>query len=204
MAITYTTVNKVANKLGFPDGYFNGSSTPTTTVIENMIDEVESRIDDETGHSWRATTVTKEYVSPSSVYLYGTGIKFKLQHRTIRSITALEVWDGTAWVDWKATKTEGRNDDYWYDDVNGFVYLVNLRRILPHSVRVTYVYGESTVKASITQLATLMAALAVLNMPEFSVVSFTQSGDARPSWESTKSTWQKEIDRIIDTAREFQ
>lgn len=204
MATSYTTVAKVAALLGFPSTYFDANSTPTTSTVDSYIDMAEARIDEETGHSWRATEVSKEYLEPKSVYLYGTGISFKLSHRKIRTLDALEIWDGSNWVDWVATKTEGRDADYWFDADNGFVYLVSCSRVYPRGVRVDYTYGDTTVKSSISQCATIMAALMVLNSPEFSVVAFTQVGEQRTSWTSQKETWDKEVQRIIENNREFQ
>jgi hypothetical protein len=204
MAATYTTVDKVGNALDFPNGYFTVSSTPTTTVVTEFIEEAESEIEDLTGHAWKEITVLKEYVEPSSVYSYGTGVRFKLIHRTIRSIDKLEVFDGSTWVDWKVSKTEGRNADWWYDEVSGVVFLIGIYRLLPHSVRVDYKYGESAVPKSIQRATSLITAMMILNAPEFSVVNFTQSDGTRPSWSSTKETWQKEIDKIIETRKEFQ
>lgn len=204
MAVIYTTVDKVANRLGFPNSYFDGSSTPTSTVVEELINSAEDSIDNMTSHAWRTTTVTEESVRPSSVYRHGTGIRLDLIHRSNISLTKLEVWDGSDWIDWVATKTEGRGDDYWVDDQNGIVFLNTITRLYPHGVRITYTYGESAVNGMISSCATMMAALQVLNSPEFSVVLFTQVGENKPSWAETKETWQKQIDKIIDNNTEFQ
>jgi len=50
MAVTYTTVDQVANILGHVNGYFDASSTPTSTTIEKFINRCEDRIDNRTGH----------------------------------------------------------------------------------------------------------------------------------------------------------
>ncbi len=204
MAITYTTVAKVAQILGFASTYFNATSNPSSTIVESYIDAAESKLDDETGHSWRAAVVVKEYLRPTSVHSYGSGVGFKLLHRKIRSIQALEVWDGSTWLDWKTAKTEGRASDWWYDEEHGFVYLMTCSRLYPRGVRVSYTYGDTTVKSSISLAATILAAILVLNSPEFSVALFTQVGEQRTSWTSQKDTWDREIQRTIENNREFQ
>ena len=204
MAITYSSANKVGNLLGFPDSYFTLSSTPTVTVVEGLIDRVEDKIDSTTGHAWRAITVTDEQVRPNSIYRYGTGIRFDLTHRSIRSISTLKVWDGSAWVDWVATKTEGRDKDYWIDLINGVVFLLGVYRIYPHGVKVTYVYGETSVSGGVEDCATMMVAMKILNSPEFSAVLFTQAGEHRPDHSSIKNDWKEEIKGILNNNQEFQ
>lgn len=204
MVVTYTTANKVGELLGFPSGYFTGSTTPTTTVIENFINRAEDQIDFSTGHAWRTTTVTDEYIDPISKYQYGTGIAFKLSNRSILGISTLNIWDGSSWVDWIATKTEGRGDDYWIDATNGFLYLVSLSQIYPRGVYCTYTFGEATVPSSIENAATKLAALDILTSPEFSTVVFTESGQNYTQHDGRISKWQKDAENIMFRHSEFK
>ena len=204
MVVIYTTSNKVANILGFPDGYFDANSTPTSTVIESLINRAEDRIDNTTSHAWREVTVTKEYTRASSVYRHGTGIRLDLVHRKIQELTKLEIWNEGSWVDWVATKTEGRDEDYWIDEQNGVLFINGTIRIYPHGIRVTYTFGESAVSGGIEECATIMVALSILNSPEFSAVLFTQGGESTPIRDSTKDYWKEEIKLILDNNTEFQ
>jgi len=209
MATTYTTVDKVGNILGFPNGYFDATSTPTSTVIENFINRAEDRIDSRVTHAWRAKTITKEYIEPSSVYRWGTGIRFDLIHRSIRTFVSgtdkVEIWDGSNWVDWVATKTEGRNNDYWVDYTTGSIYISNQINMYPHGVRVTYRYGETTVPGSIEEATTMMAASLLLVSPEMSAVLFTDDGgSARQNDSDRIRFWKEEIDRILNNNQEIQ
>ncbi|MBW6469613.1 MAG: hypothetical protein K0A90_00145 [Methanosarcinaceae archaeon] len=204
MVVTYTTTNKVANMLGFPDGYFDTNSTPTATVIEGLINRAEDRIDSTTSHSWKAKTVTKEYSRPTSVFRSGAGIRIDLVHRSVQSITNIEIWQDGVWVDWVVDKVEGRAYDYWVDKQNGVIFLNGVRRLYPHGVRVTYVFGETTVSGGVEDCATMMVALKILNSPEFSTVLFTQVGESKPNWDSTKNLWKDEIKNILDNNTEFQ
>lgn len=207
MVAVYTDVDKVGNALGFPDSYFDGSSTPTSTVITNFIERAQDRVDKTTGHAWRTITVTEEYVRPSSIYRYGTGVRLDLRHRSLTSFQSgtdkIEVWDGSSWVDWVATKTEGRNEDWWVDEQNGVVFLLGLYRVYPHGIRITYRYGESTVPGGIEEATTLMAAKFILNSPEFSTVLFTDATNNDLNHRDTIEHWQKEIDSILEKYSEF-
>lgn len=200
----YTTADKVAIELGFASGYFTTTSTPKLAEINNIINRIEDRIDNRTGHAWRAKSVSDEYVRPSSVYRYGTGVQFELIHRSIQSVSKIEVWNGNEWEDWITDKTEGRNADYWIDETNGTVFLNNITRIYPRGIRISYVYGETAVTGGIEDCATMMAALKVLNIPEFSVVLFSQVGENKQNWDSNKKEWERQIEDILGNNQEFQ
>lgn len=204
MAVEYTTVNRVGNVLGFPDGYFTGATTPTTTVIEDFINEAEDSVDEDTGHAWREATVLKEYPKPDSLYRYGTGIAFNLKNRSIRSIDNIFVWDGNSWVDWVATKTEGRGNDYWFDDTNGILYLVTLSSLFDNGIYVNYKFGETTVPKSIRKATSYIAAIELLNSPEFSVVTFTEGGIGTTRSIDKIDIWQKAVDKILANNSEFK
>lgn len=209
MAATYCTVDMVANTLGFPAGYFDANSTPTNAVVTRFIEESQDRIDNSTGHAWRSVTITKEYVRPSSIYRYGTGIRFDLIHRKVKDFSEaqgdkIEIWDGNSWVDWVSTKTEGRGEAWWADYENGVIFIRDTTRIYPHGIRVTYRYGEEVVPGGIQQACTRMAAIAVLNSPEFSAILFTDNGQTDQSHTEKIRYWQQEIDKVLSYNREFQ
>jgi hypothetical protein len=204
MATTYASADDVANALGFPTGYFTEISTPTTAIIEKYINRAEDKIDLATGHAWRSVTITNEYPRPSSIYRYGTGIRMKLVHRSIVTLDKLEIWDGSDWVDYVATKIEGRNADYWFDPESGIVYILNLFRLWPHGVKVSYTFGETTVPGDIAECATFMAALTILNAPEFNAVLFTQAGETTPMRGDQKRIWIDAINKILSDRAEFQ
>jgi len=204
MTTTYATSDDVASVLGFPTGYFTLTSTPTSTTVDKYINRAEDKIDFATGHAWRSTTITNEYPRPSSIYRYGTGIRLKLIHRSIITLDKLEIWDGSSWVDYVATKTEGRNADYWFDPENGAVYVMNIYRLWPHGVRITYTFGETTVPGDITECTAFLAALTILNAPEFNAVLFTQAGETTPIRGDQKKLWQEAINKTLSDRSEFQ
>ena len=202
--VTYTTVNSVANILGFPNGYFTVNSTPTLASIENFIEIAEDEIDAYTGHAWRNKIITEERLKPSSDYRYGTGISLKLLNRKITSLDRLEIWDGNSNIDWVATKQEGRNKDYWVDYEQGIIYLISVRAIFPNSISVDYKFGETVVGKQISRIATLKAALTVLISPEFSSIVFTEGSQNNNRYADLTISWKEEINKLLDNNSEFK
>ena len=205
MAATYTTTAKVAELIQIPA--FDGSTTPTSTVVTNLIERAQDWLDDKTGHAWRPKTVTKEYREPSSGYVWSLGIRFKLAHRTLTTFASgtdlIEVWDGSSWVDYVATKTAGRADDYWVDETNGIAFLTDRSSIYPHGVRFTYRYGESSVPGHVEDCITKMVAIDILNQFEDLLVFPDDGVTNKPSHLDRMRQWQSDIDKIIDDLMEF-
>lgn len=204
---TYCTSTQVAEVLQISN--FNAGSTPKDEVIDRYIERAEAKIESITAHAWQTKTISNEYLEPSSLYRYGTGIRFKLTHRSIKTFSTgsgdkLEVWDGNSWVDYVSAKTEGRGNDFWVNYEEGVVYLIGINNIYPDGVRCTYRYGESTVSASIEECACLMAAIMVLNSPEFVSATFTDDGgSSRRNDDPRISEWKETINNILANNTEF-
>ena len=201
---TYTTVDKVGNVLGFPTSYFGAGTTPTSTVIESFITRSEEEVERLTGHAWKSKTVTDEYLKADSQYIVGRGVAFSLKYRKVSSISKLEIWDGSSWVDWKTSKTEGRNSDYWVDYTNGIIYIVNMPTIYENNIKCTYVFGDTTVPGSVEKVTTLLSAIEILGSPEFSTVVFTENANTASSHSDKLDRWNKEIEKIIDSLKEWK
>ena len=202
--MAYTTVNAVGNFLGFPDSYFTVSSTPTISQVETLIARADSTIELKTGHAWREKIITDEYPTFFSKYEYGTGVSLDLKQRSINEISKLEIWNGSTWEDWKITKTEGRNNDYWVDYTNGVIFLVTLRNIFRQGVKVTYTYGENSVPESIEAASTMMTAISLLGNPEFSVVMFTESSQNNSRQFERINFWKEEIKDLLSAHMEWK
>ena len=194
MTVTYTTADDVGALLGLT---IDATSKPTTTQVEKFINRKEDYIDDKSGHAWRSVTVSDEYIRPMSTHIYGTGVPFKLLHRSIIAITKLERWDGSQWEDLVATGTEGRNDDYWVDYTGGKVYVRSRRRFFKDSVRITYTFGESTVSGTVEDLCTILAAIDVLRRKD-QLTTFTDDGGS-----SVSIPRDRKIDSLKEQAAEL-
>lgn len=152
---SYTTSNKVARYLNLPS--FSSTTTPTDETVEDIIARIEGDIDNDTNTAWRERQVYQEMRNIETNYVYGSGIPIGVMFRPIQSFSTakgdkLELWDGSSWIDWTATKTEGRANDYWIEPP-GTIWIVNewasFRRA---RIRVTYRYGKfqtTTTSASI-------------------------------------------------------
>ena len=164
MTTSYVTAAQVKSFLQLTTA-FSGSTTPTQTEVEDWINNNEDDIDQSTGHAWRTVTITKEqHHLEIPHYQLRDGSEIFLLHRSIKTLTSgtdkLEVWDGTQYLDYLANKTEGRNKDYWANDQDGIIFIKTYPAYLPRTfgVRITYRYGETTVKKDIRKACMLMTA----------------------------------------------
>ena len=207
--VDYTTAANVSALLQIT---ISGSTTPTTTQVETFIEEAEDQIDNITHHAWRSVTVTEEYYDfPKNAQSYRNnvaGIPIFMRHRNITTFSSgtdkIEIWDGSSWVDWVATKTEGRDGDYWLDNEQGVLYI---RQFFPYfitkAVRLTYRYGESSVPGDIQEATTKMAAMKVIQMDD-QTSNLNETGDpTRLSYDQRISQWNKDIKRILQNNTEM-
>ena len=185
---TYTTAGNVSELLGIPT--FTASTQPTLTQVETIISRKEDRIDQKLMHSWRENTITDLFVNLSFIDARN-GARFDLPDYTIKTLATgsgdkLEVWDGTAYVDFLVSKTAGRADDFWLDEVLGVLYIkTGVQRTTKKPIRITYRTGETTVTGDIEDLATLMTAVDVLNSYPL-VINFADDGNSQTNNQQQK------------------
>lgn len=207
MVVTYTTGTHVANLLQL-GRVFTTTTIPTVSEVERIINRKEDFIDNKTGHAWRTTTITQEYVIPNRNYTYGTGVKFKLSHRKIKNFNSdsgdkIEVWDGSSWVDYVATTTEGRANNYWADYTNGIVFIMDRRGYFENGVRFTYRYGDTIVDKTVEDIATKLAAIDVLTNYDLNV-NFVEDGATTRLTDNNKiDIWTKQVDEELGELQEF-
>lgn len=199
MSPTYATNSQVSAFLQLNS--FSGSTNPTDTTVDDLIENNEDYIDQRTGHAWRTKTITEEYQDPITPYKYGTGIAFKLSRRQITQFASgtdkFEIWDGTQFIDYVATKTEGRNNDYWVDYTNGVVYLLDRSIIYPKGVRFTYRYGDSTVTKDVRKLAILLTAIDLVTMYEKQIRFIEDGSSDRQNDRDKAELWSKQVEMLF-------
>lgn len=165
---------------------FSASTTPTNTDVDMFIEWSQGEIERKTNQAFQAITVSNEfhtirYVGGASRRRNYTFMINKpyivLTKSNVRAFTSgtdyIYVWNGSAYTDWVANKTEGRDEDYYVDYNEGVIYFMKNFPVIPYSenVKVTYRYGESTVPSWAEELCTLMAAKRVLEFDYGRVIS---------------------------------
>jgi hypothetical protein len=202
----YTTASAVADFLNLPR--FSTSTTPTSTTIEERIDEAEAYIDQITGHAWRNKTISNEYHELNLGYEALTGIPVYLNHRGIKNLATasgdkLEIWDGGTWSDWLVgtSRTEGRDKDYWLRYEDGVLYIRNWTRY-PKGVRVTYRYGETIVPYDIKKAALLLTCIDLIATDDKSVQ--LPEGTSQLTYRDKIDKWERDIKEILSHHFEFR
>jgi hypothetical protein len=197
--VTYTTATKVANLLQISIGT---TTTPTTSQVESIILRQEDYIDYRSNHSWRTTSVGTEYINPQTNYRLGSGVRFKLKHRKIKSITLLEIYDGSNWVDYVATKVEGRNNNYWINYTEGVVYILDRVSFFPDGVRASYTYGDE-INYMVEDIATKLSAIDVINTYD-KMLNFPDDGSTtRPTHAQRIQSWNDDTEKKFMIITEF-
>ena len=207
--VTYCTAAQVASFLQKKGG-FSATTTPTTTDVEDLIERNEDFIDEETGHSWREKTVTDEYVD-RSVPVCGLGMRFTLRNRSIKTITTgsgdkIEIFDGSSFEDYAATKTEGRAStaDYFVDTELGQVYIKDrIGPWYPKGFRATYRYGETTVTRDIEKACILLTAADILTMNDRQGRFADDGPSNRLSHDRRHEMWKEEAMKILAGRKEL-
>ena len=172
---SYCTSSQVASFLQVPS--FSGSTTPSGGHVDDFIDMAEGRIEELTNHAWstaKARTVTDERARVQTVRSNAINVRGRIQlaHYPILSLAGasgatLKVWEGSAYVDYVASKTMGSSvtdvngKDFWVDTERGIIYIENyathnMLNSSPQGVDayVKYRYGDATTPQDI-KLATI-------------------------------------------------
>jgi len=172
---SYCTSSQVASFLQVPS--FSGTTTPSGGHVDDFIDMAEGRIEELTNHAWstaKARTVTDERARVQTVRSNAINVRGRIQlaHYPILPLAGgsgdtLKVWEGSAYVDYVASKTMGSSvtdvngKDFWVDTERGIIYIENyathnMLNSSPQGVDayVKYRYGDATTPQDI-KLATI-------------------------------------------------
>ena len=165
---------------------FSGSTTPTDSVVSTFIDMAEARVNQLTNHAWHtnsAITVTDERVRVQTVRSTAINDRGRIQlaHYPILTLAGgsgdtLKIWEGSAYVDYVASKTMGSSvtdvvdKDFWVDTERGIIYIENyaIHNMLNSapagvSAYVKYRYATATTPKDI-KLATIYFTAATIAM----------------------------------------
>ena len=172
-------------------------TTPTISQVEAFIDMAEARVEQLTNHAWstaKAITVTDERARVQTVR--STAIndrgRIQLSHYPIVTLAGgsgdtLKVWEGSAYVDYVASKTMGSSvtdvvdKDFWVDTERGIIYIKNyaihnMLNSAPSGVSayVKYRYATATTPKDI-KLATIYLTASTIAMNDD--LNLMQEGD---------------------------
>mgnify|MGYP003134936317 FL=1 len=168
------------------DAFHATDTTPTISQVESFIEMAEARIEQLTNHAWstaNAITVTDERVRVQTVRSTAINDRGRIQlaHYPILTLAGgsgdtLKIWEGSAYVDYVASKTMGSsvtdvNDkDFWVDTERGIIYIENyaIHNMLNSapagvSAYVKYRYATATTPKDI-KLATIYFTAATIAM----------------------------------------
>jgi len=218
MTVYYTSATKVASLIG-GDTTFTSATKLTDTEVEEIINRVEDEIDYRTNHAWRtrysntttiqASSAAYEYHDVNSEMQLNTNseLRISLAHRKITTLAsgsgdALDVFDGSSWVDYLSTKTEGMASDYWLDYDAGVLYLRTYYSDGEKRIRIKYRYGESAVPLDIQAACTKMVASEILKQDDASFL-VPESGQNIPLPDKAYR-WKTQADELIARRTDFK
>ena len=168
------------------DAFHATDTTPTISQVESFIDMAEARVEQLTNHAWstaNAITVTDERARVQTVRSTAINDRGRIQlaHYPILPLAGgsgdtLKIWEGSAYVDYVASKTMGSSvtdvvdKDFWVDTERGIIYIENyaihnMRNSAPAGVSayVKYRYATATTPKDI-KLATIYLTAATIAM----------------------------------------
>ncbi len=210
--VTYTTAARVASLLNLTENgsrlIFSSSTLPTDTEVNSLIEECEEIIDSKVNTSWRTNvSVTDEMHDYQERVGYAYDRLYhiiKLDNPPVTDLDSasgdkLEVWDGSAWIDWLTTKTAGQSpedEDFYVDTSRGWIYIHNsFPPVGGNRFRITYRYGEGTVPKDIQHACTLLVGIKILeNYRQYIIKA---EGENDPSFLDLARKWKRDIDDIL-------
>lgn len=213
----YTTIRRVEKFMRLTT--LTNTTTPSFQEVADLIKRSQDQIDYRTGHAWRKRysgtksgdqqTAVYERYDIDFPYEYQTGRPVRLQHRKIYTLDAdegdaLEIWDGSSWENWITSRTERRDEDFWFDYEMGELFINQrywIRKAL--AVRIKYRYGETTVNRTVEDICTKLVAIDLLYGESRN--AFIPEGSSASLFPSQKiDRWKSDIEDKLAGLKEFQ
>jgi len=209
MPTTYSTATDVGDLMRTT---FTACTVPTTTQVETIINRMEERIDQRTGHTYgRTKTAQVEWQDMSLTYTFGWGTFASLKHREIAVCCTdglhlcfgagdrLEMWNGGSNTFNDITENTGqyeviaeRGEIYF----RGYIFSI-LRK---NRARITYRYGSATVPGDINDACIKMTAIDLIG-GSFRMDVIPMGADGAKV-DNTTRMWKEDIDRVIRNREE--
>ena len=215
MATVYATHTDVSDFLKLDA--FTVCTTPSILQVEKLINRMEDRIDQRTGHAWRQKIVTNEQHDLALIYSFGWGTLISLHHRAVQPLVAacgdrLEIWQGSQ-GDYNCVlgptlsgfeEIPHRGEVY----VRGYLFSV-MRK---NRVRLTYRWGGEPgdtfasipVPNDIEDATVKLTAIDLLTTSfRFDVLPRGGGGTLSYDLDTAVLRWREDIDRIIRNREEI-
>ncbi len=219
MVATYCTGKQVMSRLQLLNDDANARYTfseedITQAEMDEWINETEEEIEKYTRRAWRTLTKTDEPYNnndfvrlPRRLFSYARPVIYvKLKQAHISSITKLEMFDGTSFIDMVAGYTEGEaiGDGDWSINLKtGEIFITtNVGIIGRDYIRITYDYGEAGNVPKDVQRACIMLTCIVLLESDDFTRRFT-SADGQFSLPSKAQVYERQAYRILKRHRRY-
>jgi len=188
---------------------FSGNTKPSLEDVKKFILAAENKINGKTQRSWKEVSVSEEYYDiPYITFRRGVGVPVFLKKRFIKTMSTgsgdkIELWDGTAWIDYVTERTEGRADDFWLNYKQGKLFLMQRYfGFREQAIRMTYRYGETTVPEEVKEACAMYAAAVILTSdPQTIVVADPGDGSMIPK-DTRVSKLLSAADKLIQNLKD--
>jgi len=203
----YTTITLVEQFLRIPAG----NLSTKVLDIQEKINRIEDEIDKRVGMTWKTATENQRYYTAHATFDRDRFVIY-LPKRKVQSVTVLTVFDGSTDINYLTDRTEGRDEDYWFDKEQGKVYIRDIayqyiRR--QNNIQIAYTYGygatsgdRTAVPLDIERAATLMVAAEVVNVDDWTALLPGGEGVTLNASEKI-SIWRDEAEDILRRHKEI-
>lgn len=151
---TYVTVDEVAALIGeTPPSEHADEGEKTKSDWQRSILWAESEVEHMANNSWRPRRSELEYHGFDTMVDKQGFYRVDLDNRNVKTLDSgkgdeLLIWDGDSYEDWLADKTEGRSEDFWVQEPQGYVHVkrgIFPVRLREARVKISYRYGKGAV-----------------------------------------------------------
>ena len=191
---------------------FTEQTRPQYSEVTELIEQVQADIDAFCRTTWKAAgeAITGEHrdYHPATDRFgrhrdYSDRGRTYARFRPIISWDKVEVWDGSNYVDFIATKTSGRAADYWTEDNKGLFHYANsypyrIRR----SVKLEYTYGHASIPKDIKK-ATIRLVASEMLMYEDNTMNLTEGGGESINHQQRADMLEKKAYQVLMMHQEY-
>lgn len=176
---------------------------PTNDEVDELINTAEGLVEDYCKNAWGTRTIT-ETEETCDIDRNYSETSIKLRHTNVKAFDTgqgdkIECWDGTQWVDYVASYTEGRGDDFYVDYALGKIYFLNNR---PHPgklrAKVTYRRNSgSTVPQAVKAATALWVGILLASSPQAANL-FPEGEGEDYNLSDRIRIWDDQIKRLLE------